>query len=60
MDYEQIQELRAAVLRDLSDFTPKGYYNYVRTSKDLAVRDFALSNRIVTGHYTTPQLTPRQ
>jgi len=60
MDGYIIQELRAAVLRDLSDFIPEGYYSNVRTDEDLASKDYWLSNRVVSGQYKKPQFMPRQ
>lgn len=56
----KIQQLRAAVLTDLREFIPEGYYSFVRTGEDVAYGDIRLATRLQEKQYKTPQLTPRQ
>lgn len=60
MNEPKIQHLRAAVLKDLSEFIPKSHYAFVQTQQDIAEQDFVLAKLIISSHYRNPQLSPRQ
>lgn len=60
MDGWKIQELRAAVLSDLHEFIPMGFYRNVRKDEDIAINDYTLAKQLQYANYKEPQFTPRQ
>jgi hypothetical protein len=60
MDGLKIQELRAAVLRDLAEFIPNNFYVTLHTNMDVYYKDCELARQLRISQWQSPKMTPRQ